>query len=127
MVRGIIGLAKNRAFLMGLAAAVAWTAATCWKCRIDGRQACEARAQRAVDKQQARERELIDRLREAEVSRETKIEERIVYVRRKPDPSGCLRKRAPADVVRDLGGVREPSGGRRARPRAAHADTRADP
>lgn len=125
MIRGIIGLARSRVFLMGLAAAVAWTMATCWKCRIDGRQACEARAQRAVEKQRTREREIIDKLREAEVTREAKIEEHIIYVKQRPDPSGCLHKRAPADVVRDLGGVREPSGGRRARPRAARADTRA--
>jgi hypothetical protein len=126
-MRGIIGLVKNRAFLMGLAAAMAWTAATCWKCRMDGRQACEVRAQKAVDRRQDRERELIDRLRKAEVTREAKIEERIVYVKQQPDPSGCLRQPAPAGVIRDLGGVPKPESRRRARPRTAQADAGAGP
>ena len=120
-MRGRIGLAKSKAFLAGLAVALAWTAGSYWMGRSDGRDACEARAERAVERQQIRERELIDRLREAEVTREAKIEERIVYVKQQPDPTGCLRQRAPAGVIRDLGGVSEPTSGRRARPRCVGA------
>jgi len=70
--------------------------------RSVGYDACKLEMQQAVDQEKDRQGTAVEELKEIEVAKTAKINERIIYVKSKIKPGECLATDAPADILTDL-------------------------
>lgn len=79
-----------------------WDAAT---------EACNAQHRETALKESIRQKDDAGKLKTGEVKNEGKVRESIVIIKQAPDPSGCGKVNAPADTLRELGGVQDKPAG----------------
>ena len=75
-----------------------WDAAT---------DACNAKHREAAQAEALRQKDDVGKLKTGEAKNEEKIRESIRIIERAADPKGCGTVDAPADTLRELGGLRD--------------------